>query len=144
MLSELVAGFSGDTAQFIESLQLGTDADLYKANIENVSLMTLHASKGLEFKCVFIAGCEDGLLPYQIFENHKADIDEERRLLYVGMTRAEKYLYLSHAQRRFIFNKEYALHRSPFIDKIEKELIEQSQAGPKKKQKKDDGQMSLF
>jgi superfamily I DNA/RNA helicase len=106
--------------------------------------MTLHAAKGLEFKTVFIIGCEDGLLPYSLFENQKADTNEEKRLLYVGMTRAEKHLFLSNARRRFIKGREYVLPRSPFINNIQKELIDFSKIQFKKKSKEDDTQLSLF
>ena len=103
--------------------------------------MTLHAAKGLEFRCVFIVGCEDGLLPYSLFER-RSDREEERRLLYVGMTRAKKYLFLSHAGKRFLLGREYRLNRSPFLDRIEEELLEQPEApAPVRKR---DGQMKLF
>ena len=113
-------------------------------NLEKVSLMTLHAAKGLEFQCVFIVGCEDGLLPYSLFETQKSDIEEERRLLYVGMTRAKKYLFLTHARKRFVMGKTYKLGRSPFLNRIEKELIEFSKSEYKKKKEKDDLQIRLF
>ncbi|MBI5217782.1 MAG: UvrD-helicase domain-containing protein [Bacteroidia bacterium] len=143
-LMDFADSFNNRIDDFIEFTALGTATDLYIPSIENVTLMTLHAAKGLEFKCVFIAGCEDGLIPYHLFENQRSDTDEEKRLLYVGMTRAEKFLYLTHAERRFILGREYSLSRSPFIDNIEKELIEISKSEPKKKGKKDEGQMSLF
>jgi len=104
----------------------------------------MHASKGLEFNCVFIVGCENGIIPYSLFENQKSDIDEERRLLYVAMTRAKKHLFLTNAKRRFIMGKEYNLTRSPFLDKIEKELIKQNKSTYKKPKKKEDNQMNLF
>jgi superfamily I DNA/RNA helicase len=86
--------------------------------------MSLHAAKGLEFACVFIAGCEEGLLPYSLFEGRGTDPEEERRLFYVGMTRAKRYLYLSYAKRRRLFGREYHLARSPFLDPIEESLLE--------------------
>jgi len=93
---------------------------------------------------VFIAGCEDGLLPYSILENQRSDYNEEKRLLYVGMTRAQKFLILSHAKRRFIFGREYSLKRSPFLDKIETELLEERKHEYKRKEKEEDLQTSLF
>jgi len=118
--------------------------DMINQKLENVKIMTLHAAKGLEFECIFIIGCEDGILPYSIFERQKSDIDEERRLLYVGMTRAKKFLFLSHAKKRFLFGKEYRLPRSPFLNDIEKELIQVSKTDYQRKEKKDDNQLSLF
>jgi len=103
---------------------LGKEQDLLNEQTEAVPLMTLHAAKGLEFKCVFITGCENGLIPYHLYPNQAVDHEEEKRLLYVGMTRAKKYLYLSHAHNRYIHGKEYHLGRSVFIDSIENKLIE--------------------
>ena len=80
--------YKDDLDKFLRFTALGTGIDVYKPNTEKVTLMTLHSAKGLEFKCVFIVGCENGLIPYSIFETQKADINEEKRLLYVGMTRA--------------------------------------------------------
>ena len=142
--AEWIKGNEHSLSDFIEFLNLGTEADSYIQKSESVALMTIHASKGLEFKCVFIAGCEEGLLPYSIYEKLKSDRDEEKRLLYVGMTRAEKYLYLTHAERRIIHHKEHRLQKSSFLNAIEKELIEQSKAEVKKKTDKNAGQMSLF
>jgi len=98
--------------------------------------MTLHASKGLEFDAVFIPGCEQGLLPYALFANQQSDIAEEQRLLYVGMTRAKKRLFLSHADSRFLLGKEYNLPRSPFLDRIEQELLEQREQKPGRRRRR--------
>ncbi len=132
-LLELCDGYREPQA-FLEYLALGAAADDYSAAGEAVSLMTLHASKGLEFDAVFIPGCEQGLLPYALFDSRKADVDEEQRLLYVGMTRARKRLFLSHADRRFLLGREYQLPRSPFLDRIEQELLEQTQEKIRKKE----------
>ncbi|MCK4400782.1 UvrD-helicase domain-containing protein [bacterium] len=143
-LLDLADDFGNDAEKFLQFAVLGTGVDTYKPNMENVTLMTLHSAKGLEFKCVFIVGCEDGLLPYSLFKNQKSDPEEERRLLYVGMTRAERFLFLSHTKKRFILGREYHLKRSPFLSNIEKGLIELSKTEHKKKENKDDLQMSLF
>jgi len=140
----LTDGFGDDPQKFIGYTALCTETDTYKSNTENVSLMTLHAAKGLEFKCVFIIGCEDGLIPYSLFESQKSDLDEERRLLYVGMTRAEEFLFLSYAKRRTVLGKKHSLGRSPFLNSIEKELIELSQSDYKRKEKPEERQLSLF
>ena len=130
--------------EFLKFAVLGTGVDTYRPNIENVTLMTLHSAKGLEFKCVFIIGCEDGLLPYSIFNKQKSDLDEERRLFYVGMTRAKRFLFLSHAKKRFIFGKEFHLEKSPFLSSIEQELVEFSKSDYKKVKVKEDKQSTLF
>lgn len=135
--------FGDDLDKFLEVAALGTAVDTYRPNLENVTLMTLHAAKGLEFKAVFIVGCEDGLLPYSLFEGQSSDHEEERRLLYVGMTRAKKFLFLCHADKRFLMGREYRLKRSPFLDRIERKLIEWSQQ-EKKKEDKGPVQRKLF
>jgi uncharacterized protein (TIGR00375 family) len=129
---------------FLDYLALGALADDYSARGEAVSLMTLHASKGLEFDAVFIPGCEQGLIPYALFDSQKSDLDEEQRLLYVGMTRARKRLFLSHADSRFLLGREYRLPRSPFLDRIEQGLMEQTQERVKKKQAPAEEQLSLL
>ena len=142
-LLELCAEYR-DPRAFLDYLALGAVADDYRANSEAVSLMTLHASKGLEFDAVFIPGCEQGLLPYALFENRQSDVDEEQRLLYVGMTRAKKRLFLSHADSRFLLGHEYRLPRSPFLDRIEQELLEHTRHQTRKKQEPEAEQLSLL
>jgi len=136
--------FSHNIEKFLKFVALDTGVDTYNRKLENVSLMTLHSVKGLEFKCVFIIGCENGLLPYSLYESQKTDLDEEKRLLYVGMTRAKNFLFLSHAKRRFIHKRELHLKRSPFLDTIEKELIELTTKEYKKKETKNHIQLNLF
>ncbi len=143
-LLEVAGNFGSNLGHFLKFAVLGTAADTYRPDVESVTLMTLHAAKGLEFQCVFIPGCEDGLLPYSLYENHTGDRDEEKRLLYVGMTRAKRYLFLCHAAKRFIQGREYCLPRSPFLDPIEKELLENAQLKERKKKEKESEQLSLF
>ena len=142
-LIDISNGFN-DLKTFIQYLDLGSVIDTYQSDLENVALMTLHAAKGLEFPCVFITGCEEGLLPYSLIDNDKSNIEEERRLLYVGMTRAKRYLFITHANKRFINNREYHLKRCSFLDNIEHQLIELSKDEYKKKMKQDNDQLSLF
>ena len=127
-------------------MMLGREQDLLNEQLEAVPLMTLHASKGLEYKAVFIVGCENGLIPYHLYKNQAVDMEEEKRLLYVGMTRAKKYLYLSHAKKRFIHGKEYHLKRSLFVDSIEAKLMEKENNEENKKDKNNiqGRQLSLF
>jgi superfamily I DNA/RNA helicase len=147
-LITFAGNFGNNTDEFLKNIALGTEVDVFQQNLEKVTLMTIHAVKGLEFQCVFIVGCEEGLLPYSLFESQVSDYDEEKRLLYVGMTRAKKFLFLTHAKRRFIMGKKYRLERSSFLNRIEKELIEYSKSEYKKKEKKekekDDLQLELF
>jgi superfamily I DNA/RNA helicase len=143
-LMELAGNFGKDLDGFLKFTVLGTGMDAYRPDLENVTLMTLHAAKGLEFRCVFIVGCEDGLLPYSLYESQTCDADEERRLLYVGMTRAKEFLFLCHAEKRFVRGREFHLKRSPFLDPIEKELIELSQMKKRKPKEKEYTQPTLF
>jgi DNA helicase-2/ATP-dependent DNA helicase PcrA len=96
-----VASVYADTTTFLETVALLTDIDTTPAGSDRVTCMTLHAAKGLEFPMVFIVGCEEGLLPHLSSLNSQAEIEEERRLLYVGMTRAQEALCLSYARQRF-------------------------------------------
>jgi DNA helicase II / ATP-dependent DNA helicase PcrA len=107
-------------------------------------LLTLHASKGLEFKYVIIAGCEDGLMPYSINDNIVSDTEEEKRLLYVGMTRAKTNLILSHSEHRVLYGKELNLPVSPFLNNIGKEYADKHSTEKLKKSKIDSSQLNLF
>jgi uncharacterized protein (TIGR00375 family) len=143
-LLDLAGEYGGDMEKFLQLTVLGTAADTYRGGMESVALMTLHAAKGLEFKAVFIVGCEEGLLPYSLFKSRVSDPEEERRLLYVGMTRARKFLFLSHAEKRVLRGREYTLERSPFLNGIEQQLIELSRREHKKKEEKAPLQRKLF
>ncbi|MDD4143074.1 MAG: UvrD-helicase domain-containing protein [Prolixibacteraceae bacterium] len=129
--------------EFLEFLTLGTGTDTHDHKMEAVSLMTLHASKGLEFECVFIAGCEDGLIPYSLY-NAVADKEEERRLLYVGMTRAKRLLYLTHSGSRNFHGHRFSLPVSPFITSIQMELLRKVHNTAPKRKDRDGHQLNLF
>ncbi|THB70295.1 MAG: DNA helicase II [Gammaproteobacteria bacterium] len=90
-----------------------------------VQLMTLHSAKGLEFRNVFIVGMEQGLFPSQMAVGRQQGLDEERRLCYVGITRARKLLHMSYAESRRIYGKDTFCTRSRFLDEISPELIEE-------------------
>lgn len=143
-LVEMAEKYEEDEEDFLQHIVLGTGIDTWKPMAEAVNLMTIHSSKGLEFNCVFISGCEDNLIPYSLFPDTAADPEEERRLLYVGMTRAKHFLLLTHARSRFIMGKEYHQERSRFINQIEQELLETEKQTIKKKEKAGDEQLSLF
>jgi len=143
-LLECANNYNNNYEDFLKFTYLGTSIDTYNADTEEVSVMSMHASKGLEFQTVFITGCEDGLIPYSFFESQTTDIEEEKRLLYVSMTRAKKYLYLTNAKKRFLFGQQKQMNPSPFLYSIKKELIERTQDKYKRKPKKHDKQMGLF
>ena len=143
-LLDLAEPFGRDVGGFVKALSLGSGLDLFRPDIQSVALMTLHAAKGLEFSCVFIPGCEDGLLPYRLSGREEGDPEEDRRLLYVGMTRAKRHLFLTHAGRRTLFGRALSLPRSPFLDAIEEELVERGESKFRKRKSGGDPQMDLF
>ncbi|MFW6147874.1 MAG: UvrD-helicase domain-containing protein [Thermodesulfobacteriota bacterium] len=142
-LLSLARNYGSQLSSFLCFLQLGRPVDTYMKESEHVALMTMHAAKGLEFSYVFIIGCEDGILPYTLFAKEKPAIDEEKRLLYVGMTRAKKGLFLSHANRRNLLGMNLRLPISPFLQEIKHELIKRGEEEEKKKKPKNN-QLSLF
>lgn len=144
MLLDIAGQYINNEEGFLEHIMLGTGIDTWKLKIEAVNLLTLHASKGLEFSCVFITGCEENLIPYSLSEKNPADPEEERRLLYVGMTRARNYLFLTSARKRFLMGREFVQLRSHFLDEIEEELIETEIPQIRIKEKKDKDQLELF
>src|SRR5258708_7640488 len=113
---------------FIDHSALVADTDQYKADVP-VTLMTAHSAKGLEFPLVFIVGLEDGLFPHSRSLSDASDIEEERRLAYVAMTRAEKYLYVTHAVKRRVYGEELASEPSQFLNEMPLDLIEDISRG---------------
>ena len=110
--------------RFLENAQLVQDTDSLKQSANMLTLMTLHGAKGLEFPCVFIVGVEENILPHERSLRSQTDIEEERRLLYVGMTRAKQDLSLTCAHHRFLHG-EYSMNApSRFIDDIPEELTQ--------------------
>jgi len=120
-------GFEG-LRDFIDHSALVADTDQYKSDVP-VTLMTAHSAKGLEFPLVFIVGLEDGLFPHSRSLSELSDIEEERRLCYVAMTRAEKYLYVTHAVKRRVYGEELASEPSQFLNEMPLELIEDISRG---------------
>lgn len=112
-------------ASFLAEISLLSDTENTKNNLSHVSLMTLHSVKGLEFPIVFIAGLEEGILPHQrsLESNDKSQLEEERRLMYVGVTRAQDKLYLTHARRRRVFGQSEFCVASRFFAEAPKELL---------------------
>jgi DNA helicase-2/ATP-dependent DNA helicase PcrA len=112
--------------QLLETAALQSDQDELKNKEEQnaVRLMTIHAAKGLEFPCVFITGLEEGLFPHERLDDGKTDKEEERRLFYVALTRAEKKIYLTYAHMRTIFGQQKVNLPSQFINDISGEHVE--------------------
>ena len=133
-----------DIKNFLNCLALNQDTDVLNLNIEKISLMTIHAAKGLEFPVVFVAGCEQGLIPFARDGMNVDDPEEERRLFYVAMTRARDILCLTHAKKRIIFGKPVRRHRSAFIDDIEKQLLMIQKSKTGKRTVKKPKQLELF
>jgi DNA helicase-2/ATP-dependent DNA helicase PcrA len=129
-LVNVVAQFEQDAADqdktlaaFLDRVSLISDVDDYDDKSNRVALMTLHCAKGLEFPVVFLAGMEDGLFPHHRRGEGEEDLEEERRLCYVGMTRAKEQLYLTNAERRRVFGAERFNYPSRFIEEIPPELV---------------------
>lgn len=120
-----VVGLDG----FLEEVALVTDVDRWDESADRVTLMTLHNAKGLEFPIVFITGMEDGLFPISRAMESPTDLEEERRLCYVGITRARERLFLSYANLRRRYGGTMASLRSRFIDEIPDELINREHTG---------------
>ena len=114
--------------EFIDHSALVSDTDDYKADAP-VTLMTAHSAKGLEFPLVFIVGLEDGLFPHSRSATDPADLEEERRLCYVAMTRAERYLYVTHAMKRRVYGEELASEPSQFLNEMPLDFIEDLSRG---------------
>jgi DNA helicase-2/ATP-dependent DNA helicase PcrA len=118
------AGPRASLEAFLEDAALAADADEYDASADAVTLITLHAAKGLEFGTVFIAGLEEGVCPHSRSIDEPAQLEEERRLFYVGMTRARKRLYLTYAARRTQFGEAAARIPSRYFRDIPRELTQ--------------------
>ncbi|HIP47589.1 MAG TPA: ATP-dependent DNA helicase [Lutibacter sp.] len=116
----------GDTsmAAFLENVALATDFDIDKEETNVVTLMTVHMAKGLEFPVVYIAGLEEGLFPSAMNMNTREDLEEERRLFYVALTRAEKQAYLLHTQMRFRWGKLTDGEPSRFLVEIDEKYLD--------------------
>ena len=110
-------------AEFLESITLSSDIDGMEETEDSVTLMTLHSAKGLEFPVVFLIGMEEGLFPSYKSIGEQRELEEERRLCYVGITRAKEHLFLTCAKQRTIFGSTSCNQISRFIEEIPKELL---------------------
>ncbi|MBQ9844767.1 MAG: ATP-binding domain-containing protein, partial [Oscillospiraceae bacterium] len=109
---------------FLEEVSLISDIDNYDQDADSVTLMTIHSAKGLEFPYVFIVGIEEGIFPGEMSKYNPDDIEEERRLAYVGITRAKKELYLSYCAERMVFGQTKRPLPSRFIEEIDKSVCD--------------------
>jgi len=129
-LEQLLAGMEehaatdGSIQDYLEQVALVTDLDSYDSSQPRVSMMTLHSAKGLEFPVVFMTGMEEGLFPHARSGDLGEELAEERRLCYVGMTRAMEKLYLSHARRRRVYGTYQFNPPSRFLKEIPDELVD--------------------
>ena len=119
---------TGTVEDFLEQVALVNDVDSFEQEESKVTLMTLHAAKGLEFPIVFLGGLEEGIFPHSRTLMNPEEIEEERRLAYVGITRAEKELYISNATTRTVFGRTSSYLPSRFIDEIPAELVDSLRA----------------
>jgi DNA helicase-2/ATP-dependent DNA helicase PcrA len=120
----------GESLQdFIDHAALVSDTDQYRADAR-VTLMTMHSAKGLEFPVVFIVGMEEGLFPHSRAASSEEDLEEERRLCYVAITRAQQQLYITHAMQRRIFGEEDVTEPSRFLNELPLELMQNLSPGP--------------
>ncbi|MFH2093465.1 MAG: UvrD-helicase domain-containing protein [Pseudomonadota bacterium] len=139
-----LAGLYDDLDSFLEALSLNQDVDTIEFEVEQVSLMTMHAAKGLEFPVVFVAGCEQGLIPFARNGKIIDNIEEERRLFYVAMTRAMEILCLTYAKKRSIYGIGQKRQRSFFIEDIEKQLMKIEKMPARKVREEKQIQLELF
>ena len=114
-----------DLNDFLQEVSLMTDIDSYNADADAVVMMTVHSAKGLEFPHVFLAGMEETIFPSSLSMYSAEDVEEERRLAYVGITRAKKQLYLTRAKTRMIFGSTKFNLPSRFVDEIPPQLLEE-------------------
>ncbi len=119
-----LADTTGSLAEFLEDVALATDLDADKGDSDHVALMTIHLAKGLEFPYVFIVGLEEDLFPSAMSMNTRSELEEERRLFYVALTRAEKQAYLTYALSRYRWGKLIDSEPSRFIEEIDEQYLE--------------------
>ncbi|WP_298553860.1 UvrD-helicase domain-containing protein [uncultured Algibacter sp.] len=119
-----IADTTGNLAEFLEDVALSTDLDADKGDADHVALMTIHLAKGLEFPTVFVVGLEEDLFPSAMSMNTRSELEEERRLFYVALTRAEKQAYLTYALSRYRWGKLVDSEPSRFIEEIDEQYLD--------------------
>ena len=121
-------------AGFLDEVALYTDIDQLDRSADMVTMMTMHAAKGLEFPTVFIIGCEEGIFPGVRVIGEPEEMEEERRLCYVAMTRAKKKLYLTCARQRMLFGRTTSNLESRFLEEIPEEDLQRTETKPKREE----------
>ena len=121
-------GEDATLAGFLEEVALISDLDSYDNDADSVTMMTIHSAKGLEFPYVFVIGMEDGIFPGDMAKYNEEDMEEERRLCYVAITRAKKELYLSSSRTRMIFGQTRRNPPSAFLAEIDPALLDETQS----------------
>src|SRR5699024_11131794 len=119
-----IADARGSLDEFLEDIALVTDLDRETADEDRISLMTIHLAKGLEFPYVYIVGLEEDLFPSAMSMNTRSELEEERRLFYVALTRAEQRAYLTYTQSRYRWGKLIDAEPSRFIDEIDEHYLD--------------------
>ena len=117
-------GATGNLSEFLEDVALATDLDKDTGDDDRVALMTIHLAKGLEFPHVYIVGMEEDLFPSGMSMNTRSELEEERRLFYVALTRAEKQAYLTYTQNRYRWGKLIDAEPSRFLEEIDEKFVE--------------------
>jgi ATP-dependent DNA helicase UvrD/PcrA len=146
VLGPMAARCGTDLDRFLDELALGAEVDTWDPRADRISMLTLHASKGLEFPVVFIVGCDDGLLPLRSWRAAEVDYAEERRLLFVGMTRATTRLTMFTAAKRTLRGEVTECSPSPFLSSIDHALLDRrgGEAGGRSRRKARVQQTTLF
>ena len=129
VLAPLAGRCGADLGRFLDEVALGAEVDTWDPRADRITLLTLHAAKGLEFPVVFIVGCDDGLLPLRPWRGAEIDYAEERRLLFVGMTRATTRLTLLTAAKRMMRGEVTECSPSPFLSSIDPALLDRRDGG---------------
>ncbi|MEE3224418.1 MAG: 3'-5' exonuclease, partial [Bacteroidota bacterium] len=119
-----IADATGSLTEFLEDVALATDMDKEVDDVDRVSLMTIHLAKGLEFPYVYIVGMEEDLFPSGMSMNTRSELEEERRLFYVALTRAEKQAYLTYTESRYRWGKLIDAEPSRFIEEIDEQYLD--------------------
>jgi superfamily I DNA/RNA helicase len=143
-LAPVAARCGDDLSRFLAELAMGAEVDTWDPRADRITMLTLHASKGLEFPVVFIIGCDDGLLPLRPWAGAEVDYAEERRLLFVGMTRATTRLVMTGAGKRVVRGEVKESAPSPFLASLDSSLVEGDGDAARRKRRPPAQQLTLL